>query len=118
MADISGNTCILLFTLPLFFSSFLRTWSHADIIESELGDTGVELHQQGQRLADAAGSTKNSNFGVLVGHWSAIDFTPDQRVGYLSSRRSKAPTLDLSKELACERHDGEAASQKIWKERR
>lgn len=38
------------------------TWSTADIVERELRHSWVELHQQGERLANASGSTEDGNF--------------------------------------------------------
>lgn len=43
-----------------------HTGSTTDIIEGELRDTGVELQQQRQRLANATGSTEDSDLGGLV----------------------------------------------------
>jgi hypothetical protein len=42
-----------------------RTGSTADIVESKLGNTGVELHEEGQRLANATGGTENGDLGEL-----------------------------------------------------
>lgn len=36
-----------------------------DIVEGEVGDTGVELHQQRQGLANAAAGTKDGDLGGL-----------------------------------------------------
>lgn len=48
MADISGNA-----------------GGTADVEEGELGDTRVELEEEGQRLADSAASTEDGNLGEL-----------------------------------------------------
>lgn len=45
--------------------SFLLTRSHADIVQGQLGNSGVELKQQGQRLANATGSAKDGHLGQL-----------------------------------------------------
>lgn len=37
----------------------------ADIVESKLGNTGVQLHEEGQRLANATGGTENGDLGEL-----------------------------------------------------
>lgn len=42
-----------------------RTRSTADIVEGEVSDKGVELHEQGQGLANATGGTENGNLGGL-----------------------------------------------------
>ena len=42
-----------------------RTGTATDIVEGELRDTGVELQQQGQRLANATGSTEDGDLGGL-----------------------------------------------------
>jgi len=42
-----------------------RTWCQADIVESQLGNTGVQLHQQRQRLTDTSSGTENGDFGGL-----------------------------------------------------
>lgn len=44
------------------------TGSAADIVQSKLGDAGVELEQQRQRLANATGSTEDGNLGQLEAH--------------------------------------------------
>lgn len=43
----------------------LRTGSATDVVESELSDTGVELEEEGERLADTAGSTEDGDLGEL-----------------------------------------------------
>jgi hypothetical protein len=43
----------------------IHTGSTADIVESELGNTGVELQQQGERLANTTGGTENGDLGGL-----------------------------------------------------
>jgi hypothetical protein len=42
-----------------------RTWTTSDIVECEFGDTRVEFHQQGERLADASAGTENCDLGQL-----------------------------------------------------
>ena len=42
-----------------------RTRSTADIVESELRNKGVELHEQGQGLTNATSGTKDGNLGGL-----------------------------------------------------
>lgn len=42
-----------------------RTGSKADIVESKLADSGVELEKEGQRLANATSSTENGDLGRL-----------------------------------------------------
>lgn len=42
-----------------------RTRSATDVVEGEVGDTGVELHKQGERLANATGGTEDGNLGEL-----------------------------------------------------
>jgi hypothetical protein len=42
-----------------------RTGSTTDIVEGELSDTGVELHQQRQRLANATAGTEDGDLGGL-----------------------------------------------------
>ena len=41
----------------------MLTWTSFDIVEGELGDPGVELHQQRQWLSNASRSTEDCNFG-------------------------------------------------------
>lgn len=41
------------------------TRATADIVESELGDAGVQLHQKRERLANATGSTEDGDLGGL-----------------------------------------------------
>lgn len=41
------------------------TGSAADIVQSKLGDAGVELEKQRKRLANATGSTEDGNLGQL-----------------------------------------------------
>ena len=42
-----------------------RTGPAADVVESELGDAGVQLEQERERLANATGSTEHSDLGEL-----------------------------------------------------
>lgn len=43
----------------------LLTGSQADIVQGQLGDSRVELKQQGQRLANATCSTQHGHLGQL-----------------------------------------------------
>lgn len=44
---------------------FLLTRSQADVVQGQLGDSWVELQQQGERLADAAGGAEDGDLGQL-----------------------------------------------------
>jgi hypothetical protein len=46
-------------------SQLMRTGSQADIVEGELGNPGVELQEEGQRLANATGGTEDGDLGCL-----------------------------------------------------
>jgi hypothetical protein len=43
----------------------MLTGCEPDVVEGKLADSRVELQQEGQRLANATGSTENSDFGRL-----------------------------------------------------
>lgn len=45
----------------------MLTGCHADIVQGKVSDTRVELEQEGERLANATGSTQNSHLGQLEG---------------------------------------------------
>jgi hypothetical protein len=49
----------------------MLTGREPDVVEGELADSGVELQQEGQRLANATSSTKNGDFRRLQCHLSA-----------------------------------------------
>ena len=57
MADISGNT-----------------WRQSDIVECEFADSGVQLQEKRERLANATGCTEDGDLGGLqeedVSHWA------------------------------------------------
>jgi len=55
-------------------SSDGRTWTESDIVESELSDAGVELHQQGQWLADTTSGTEDGNLGGLSNKMISSEF--------------------------------------------
>ena len=42
-----------------------HTWGALDVVEGELGDTGVELEQERQWLTDTASGTEDCDLGVL-----------------------------------------------------
>lgn len=42
-----------------------RTRGATDVVESELSDVGVELEEEGQGLANAAGGTEDGDLGEL-----------------------------------------------------
>lgn len=67
MADIGSDTCCLLSISCSMVPrrSDERTWATSDIVECEFGYTRVELHQQGQRLADTSTGTEDSDLGQL-----------------------------------------------------
>lgn len=65
--EVSSDACTPLASLhlyPLIISC--RTRSTADVVESKLRNARVELHQHGERLADAAGGTEDGDLGVLA----------------------------------------------------
>lgn len=43
----------------------MHTGSTTDIVEGEVRDTGVELQQQGERLANTTASAENGDLGGL-----------------------------------------------------
>jgi hypothetical protein len=43
-----------------------HTGREADVVEGELGNPGVELQQQGKRLADTTGGTEDGDLGRLL----------------------------------------------------
>ena len=45
--------------------SAVLTWAAFDIVECELGDSRVELHEKGQRLANSSCTAQYGNFGSL-----------------------------------------------------
>lgn len=57
-----------------------RTGATTNIVEGELGDTGIELHQQGQRLANATGGTEDGDLGGLWGNGTISAKRPQTRV--------------------------------------
>lgn len=75
MADISSDTCLKLLLVDSDDRMGVsgrgkgdvvrRTRSTADVVEGEVSDKGVLLHEQGQRLANATGGTENGNLGGL-----------------------------------------------------
>jgi hypothetical protein len=48
------------------------TGRKADVVEGQLGDPGVELEQQGERLTNATGGTEDGDLGRLQGNGSAV----------------------------------------------
>jgi hypothetical protein len=67
VADIGSDTC--LYVLGLAYMACMghvrRTGCQADIVEGELANPGVELQEEGQRLANATGGTENGDLGRL-----------------------------------------------------
>jgi hypothetical protein len=68
VAEISGNTWhiqLLVNAVGTSREPKELTRATADIVQSQLGDTGVQLHQQRERLANATTSTENGDLGGL-----------------------------------------------------
>jgi hypothetical protein len=71
MADISSNTYFVAkkrsdgLMYSLYFSSE-RTWASSNIVQGELSDTRVKLHQERQWLTDATCCAEDGDFGKLV----------------------------------------------------
>lgn len=42
-----------------------RTWASTDVVESELGDAGVELEEERERLSNATGGTEDGDLREL-----------------------------------------------------
>lgn len=59
----------------------MLTRCHADIVESEVSDTRVELQQQGQRLANATSGTKDGHLGQLKAEKGGTVSTGNALVG-------------------------------------
>lgn len=96
-----------------------RTGSAADIVESKLSNPRVKLEEEGERLTNATGSTKDGDLGVLCDSISTV--RNSQRSAPSSAfRSSKKPRnvthssrggrecspLDGAEHLTRERHDG------------
>lgn len=67
VAQISGDTWLKT-KLERYYrvnDTISHTGSTTDIVEGKLRDTGVELEQQGQRLANTTGGTENGDLGGL-----------------------------------------------------
>ena len=65
VAQISSDTCRKLATEAWGNSPHQHTRAATDIIEGEVANTGVKLHEKGQGLANATRSTKDGNLGSL-----------------------------------------------------
>lgn len=107
MADISCDTCLELYVNRLFFFSRVaadqRTWAEADIVKGKLRDTGVQLHEQGQRLSNATSSTQDGHFGGLKMTSESAEMEWPGRhktASYLSRRDGERPALHLAEHLA------------------
>jgi hypothetical protein len=78
------------------------TRSHADIVQGKLGDSGVELEQQGQRLTNATSSTEDGHLGQLPGKDVGVSIVTSgtmhsrepQQMAYLTGRRREGATLE------------------------
>lgn len=51
----------------------MLTRSHADVVQGKLSHSRVELEQQGQRLANATGSTEDGHLGQLQWRTSHVN---------------------------------------------
>ena len=70
MADISSNTYFVAkrsdgLVHSLYFSSE-RTWTSSNIVQGELSDTRVKLHQERQWLTNTTRCAEDGDFGKLV----------------------------------------------------
>lgn len=93
------------------------TGSAADIVQSKLGDAGVELEQQRQRLANASGSTEDGNLGQLEARKKQLVSTSsralrivdearprwgrDRSSSYVAGRGRESPALDGGAQHFC-----------------
>lgn len=93
------------------------TGSAADIVQSKLGDAGVELEEERERLANATGSTEDGNLGQLEGHKKQLVSTRrwafrvlalrPSKVGeagsssYVAGRGRESPALDCGAQHFC-----------------
>ncbi len=51
----------------------MHTGTTTNVVESELGDSRVELQEEGQRLADATSSTEYGDLGELSWPTSGLE---------------------------------------------
>lgn len=68
MAEISSDTCRQNQSIARIIcdgDGRCLTRATADIVKSKLANTGVELHQQRQRLTDTTGGTEDGDLGGL-----------------------------------------------------
>lgn len=99
-----------------------RTGRKTDVVEGKLADPGVELEEEGERLANATGGTEDGDLGGLQDGLlaSAAELRPALMAGsradavpswccfaaYLAGRGGKAAALDLSEYLPGGEHVG------------
>lgn len=96
-----------------------RTGSTTDIVEGELRNTGVELHQQRQRLANATGSTEHGDLGGLSEVLAQRDGRASSNWEYLAGRGREGTLLEEVERLTSSKHgdsngdeDGERMEKK------
>lgn len=87
----------------------LLTRCHADVIEGEIGDTGVELEQQGEGLANATSGAQNSHLGQLE-VWRVSNGCPGRALGAVPLRRAKTEKRETSAETLASTSNREGGS--------
>jgi len=67
VANIGGDTCgyVLELVYTIYVWQLEHTRSQADIVERKLANPGVELQEEGQRLANTTRGTKDGDLGRL-----------------------------------------------------
>lgn len=84
------------------------TRASADVVESELGDARVELHQERKGLANATSGTKDGDLGGLQRSTSATGgrekLRSDGEKAHLASRGRESPLLEEVEGLASSKH--------------
>jgi hypothetical protein len=65
VANVGSDTCRVLEHAYSLYRRCRRTGRKADVVERELADSGVELQEQRQRLADTSGGTEDGDLGRL-----------------------------------------------------
>lgn len=88
----------------------IHTGSTTDIVESELRNTGVELQQQGERLANTTGGTENGDLGGLREELASIEGKEGTDT-HIDSGGREGPLLEEVNSATSGEHDD------IWGER-
>ena len=104
MWPISAATPALFLVFAAGVKMARLTWGAPDVVDCQIGDSGIQFHQKGEWLANSSTATQYSDFGSLIDESAELGASISTigecwGLAYPLSSLREGPSLARSKEL-------------------